>query len=283
MEMKDRLAAHLDKSISQNWYRLAEIRIRANRPARYRCIDGKELSGPVTDAQQVRKIVHMLMENSVYACEEELKEGYFTADGGCRVGVCGKMSVCSGKVIALNGIASACIRIPREKKGCADQLAVLNCGSILILSVPGLGKTTLLRDFARQISDGGENVAIADERREIAACREGVPSLDVGCRTDVLDGCPKAMAIPMLVRACAPDWIIADEIGGEQDAEALRDAARCGVKIAATAHAANVEEAMLRRHVGALIEDGIFEYAAVLSGSLGHIAEIRKLIRGVET
>lgn len=282
MNLKDRLAVYLGSEIASNWDRLAEIRVRANREVRCRCLDGSEIVCPSAKTDTVQKVVHMLMENSVYACENELREGYFTAQGGCRIGVCGKMSMVEGRISALAAIGSVCIRIPREKKGCADRLMDISDGSLLILSPPGLGKTTMIRDFARRMSDRGENVAIADERGEIAGCCEGMPSLDVGCRTDVMDGCPKANAIPMLVRACAPDWIVADEIGCGDDADALRDAARCGVRIAATAHAASIDDAFRRKHLCGLLEDGIFAAVVVLGKSPGQILRIKKMNHGVD-
>lgn len=120
------------------------------------------------------------------------------------------------------------------------------------------------------------NVAVADERREIAACREGVPQLDVGSRTDVMDGCPKAEAMPMLVRACAPDLLVADEIGSRADAEAIRDAARCGVRVAATAHAGDLREALLRGQIAPLIRDGVFDWCAVLGPEPGKIKSLER-------
>ena len=223
----------------------------------------------------------MLMENSVYAREDELREGFFTAKDGCRIGVCGKLCMREGKVAAMSAISSLCIRIPREIKGCADAISGYAGKNLLLASPPGCGKTTLLRDFIRRVSDGGMNVCVADERREICGCREGIPQLDVGSRTDVMDGCPKAISIPMMIRSCAPDLIAADEIGGHEDAEALREAKRCGVKIVATVHASSVEDMLKRAGIGELLREGIFDYAVMLGG-VGRILEIRKFGCGVD-
>lgn len=282
--LADMLGGALGAAVRENAAALAELRLRSGRPARLILLDGGELSlAPVAQAELAR-ILNRLMDNSLYACEEELHQGYFTSAGGLRVGVCGKMNAGRSGVDNLSSIGSACIRIPREARGCAEALAarVLEGGpsGALILSPPGLGKTTLVRDLARIASGRGLNVAVADERREIAACVEGVPQLDVGSRTDVMDGCPKAMSIPMLVRACAPDLLVADEIGGPGDAEAIRDAARCGVAVVATAHADGLAGAMRRSQIAPLIEEGVFRWCAVLGPRPGQIREIYNCARG---
>lgn len=263
---------------------LSEIRLRADRPARLRRLDGTEISGDPICARDLQRILNRLMENSLYAREEELRQGYFTAADGSRVGVCGKINAGQCGVESLANIGSACIRIPREARGCAGELFSQLYGdglaSLLILSPPGMGKTTLIRDLARMLSDDGWNVAIADERREIAACREGVPQLDVGSRTDVLDGCPKALGLPMLVRSCAPDLIIADEIGGEGDVQAILDAARCGVRIVATAHASSLREAVRRRQIADLLQGNIFDWCALLGPRPGMIRQIQSMREG---
>ena len=185
-----------------------------------------------------------------------------------------------GRVTSLGSIGSVCIRIPREIKGCASLLAdcILEAPltGILILSPPGMGKTTLLRDLVRIVSDRGKNVALADERREIAACMDGIPQLDVGSCTDVMDGLPKAQAIPMLVRACAPEFIAVDELGSLADARAVLDAVRCGVSVIATAHASCQEEALLRPGTGLLLKENAFQYCAVLGGRAGQIKSLRR-------
>lgn len=290
MNTADRLAealgGALGGAVRENAQRISELRLRCGRPARMKLTDGNELSLSVVGGAELRRILNRLMENSLYAWEEELKAGYFTAAGGLRVGVCGRMNADKGGVEGISGIASVCIRVPREIRGCAETLArrTLADGpsNVLILSPPGLGKTTLLRDYVRIASEMGYNVAVADERREIAACREGVPQMDVGSRTDVMDGCPKALSIPMLVRACAPQLMAVDEIGGAGDARALREAARCGVAVIATAHAVNPEAALRRRQIGYLLREGAFDWCATLGPGVGELREIRSLRRAGE-
>jgi len=277
MKIADKLATLIGDQRIRECADITELRLRAERPARYRLLSGKELTGPTFDADRLRCIASALMEDSLYAREDELRQGFFTAMDGCRVGVCGRMVLRDGRISALTDFSALCIRIPRAILGCAEPLLpLLDDGGILVLSPPGLGKTTLLRDLARLASDAGRNVAIADERRELCACLGGIPQLDVGVRTDVLDGCPKADAIPMLIRACNPELIVADEIGGAGDAAALRDAVRCGAIVAASAHAASIAQAMERACVGDLLREGVFAHAVLLADRPGKIVEIRK-------
>ena len=279
MACVDRLAhclgGALGELVRREEIHLGELRLRIGRPARLCMTDGREIEGDVTGAEELQRILARMTGDSLYACEDELREGYFTMDGGCRVGVCGRMASQDGRVLGMASIASLCIRIPREVKGCARELAAPGRPQgLLVISPPGMGKTTLLRDYARILSDGGWNVAIADERREIAACREGVPQFDVGMRTDVMDGCPKAVAMGLLIRACAPQLIVDDEIGGEGDARAILDAARCGVAVAASAHASCFAEAEER--FSALIGAGAFRRAALLGDRPGNIKAVRE-------
>ena len=275
----DRLAGciggALGRQVRDAGDRLCEVRIRANRPAYLRLLDGSERACEAVKPEELRRMLARMTGDSLYACEDELRQGYFTMAGGFRVGVCGRLNAGENGLRSMANAGSLCIRIPREVPGCAKAL----CGrdrppGLLLLSPPGMGKTTLIRDYARLLSDSGKNVAIADERREIAACVEGVPSFDVGCRTDVMDGCPKALAIPLLLRACAPDVIVADEIGGPGDADAILDALRCGASVAATVHASGFDEAY--RRFPALFDAGVFPRAALLGGSPGKICAIRE-------
>ena len=190
---------------------ICEIRLRTNRPVRIRLTDGRDVEGECISQNRLEKIVSALSLGSYYAVEDQLREGYFSMQGGVRVGVCGKVNRDASGRYALSSIGSVCIRIPGEIKGCAAKLwEKAGFSNLLVISPPGMGKTTLLRDYLRMASDAGYNIAVADERREIAACMQGVPQLDVGKCTDVIDGCPKEYAIALLLRSCAPDMIAAD-------------------------------------------------------------------------
>ena len=263
---------------------ITEIRIRAGRQSALTLSGGRGnrlVASPVPE-QTLRRMLARMMEFSIYAWEDELCRGFFTLADGSRVGVAGRCIIKNGAISKMGEIGSVCIRIAREVRGAGRQLFRLmrDCSgeSVLVLSPPGRGKTTLLRDGARLLSEAGWNIGIADERSEIAACRRGIPSLDVGPRTDVLDGCPKEIAIPMLIRSMSPDVILTDEIGREQDAEALREAARCGVSVVASAHASGLEDAFTRRATGELLRDGTFRYVMILR-EIGEPAEVRELRR----
>lgn len=259
---------------------VSEIRMRAGHPLQLRYANGGEAWGQAISLHVLQEIVNLMTGNSLYACEQELRQGYFTAIGGWRVGVCGRFNAGSHCIESIANIGSLCIRIPREVKGCAAGIyeAAMreHPASILILSRPGMGKTTIMRDLVRLASEGGYNVAVVDERREIAACIEGVPQLDVGNRTDVLDGCPKSIALGMLIRACAPDMIAVDEIGGADDAEAIRDAVRSGITVAATAHASGLEDAWDRKHISELLRTGVFDWCVTLGPQPGRIKSMRR-------
>jgi stage III sporulation protein AA len=260
--------------------RVTQVRLRSDRPVQ---IDEAGGTGAMSDAplesSELKNILAALMEYSVYARQEELDQGFFTLEDGSRVGVCGRM-VGDGSRLRMDEIGSACLRVARPVKGSGDALIghiAPQDGplrSALLLSPPGLGKTTLLRDIARQLSDGGWCVGIADERHELAACHRGVPALDVGARTDVMDGCPRDQAIARLIRGMAPGVVVADEIGGEDDARALADAVRCGAVVMTSAHASGLEQALSRPHLRSVIEAGVMEIIALLGPRPGMLEAV---------
>lgn len=260
---------------------LTELRLRSGRPAEVVGLNGGTLVGGAISAPLVAQAAQKLAGHSLYAREEELREGYFTIEGGCRVGVCGRMTAEEGKIRQLTHIGSVCVRIAREIRGAADAVMEHlyeenSAVSALIISPPGLGKTTLLRDIARQLSDGacgrrGLKVGMADERGELAGCVMGVPMLDVGARTDVMDGCPKRMGMKLLIRSMSPEVIVTDELGHPQDAEAVRDALRCGVRVIASVHARDESDA--RRRLGEELMDRFDRYV-IMGGGIGRIMRI---------
>lgn len=284
----DRLKALLShdifEQIDNHQSDLTEVRLRAGRPVQMVWTGGEALCGAPLGPEQLHAIVTALMDYSYYARESELNQGFFTLNDGSRVGVCGRIAR-NGADCRMTEISSICLRIARSVPGCADGIMPAVDGkrglkSTLILSRPGLGKTTLLRDIARQLSEAGRRVSLADERHELAACRMGMPTLDVGPRTDVLDGCPRPLAIATLIRSMGPDVIVTDEIGGEGDAKALADAARCGVAVAASAHADSVEAALARSMLRAAIREGAFHNIVLLGRRPGEIRQVLELDGG---
>ena len=219
-----------------------EIRLRCGAGATLRLAEGElRLPGSVSPSE-LGETVERVTKSSFYAAEESLKTGFFTAEGGYRVGFCGSVVQKDGRCTGYRSIPSLCVRIPREVPCVGDELlSALRGRSVLIYSRPGCGKTTFLRDLVRRLSDGGQTVALADERGELAALSGGVPQLDVGVCTDVLEGCPKAAAAEMLLRTMAPQVLAMDELGAE-DLPVLRRGAVSGVRLLATAHAASREE-----------------------------------------
>lgn len=278
----ERLSALMPDDIARALHahgaRLTQIRLRAGRPVQLIGDGFRGAVGPALTEDALKGLLSSLMEHSIYAWQEELDRGYFTLEDGSRVGVCGRMFPCDGQS-RMGEIGSACIRVARQVPGCAQALVqrMLEGGApcpTLLASPPGLGKTTLLRDLACSLSTMGYCVGIADERHELAACRRGVPTLDVGPCADVMDGCPRAEAIGRMLRAMSPEIIVADEIGGEADALALMDAARCGVAVAASAHAGSFPDLRRRRWLGDILDSGAMDLAVLLGPKPGQLREV---------
>lgn len=250
---------------------LREIRIRANRPAVMVTADRVSALSWQPDQQEVETVAEALSEHSLYAREDETRQGFVTLRGGHRMGLCGRVHH-QGSQRQLQDIGSVCIRIAGQWPGAADALIPLarqngHGKSMLLIGPPGSGKTTLLRDLARQLSSGREalQVAIIDERGELAACVHGVPQLDIGLSCDVLDGCPKVQAVSWLIRSMSPQVIITDELADAEDAACVLEAMACGVSIIASVHGSGVNEVASRPAMAALMARRAFDTYAVLS------------------
>ncbi|MBQ3986431.1 MAG: stage III sporulation protein AB [Oscillospiraceae bacterium] len=261
-----------------------EFRLRLGYPASVVMPEGERSIGgdPVTK-RELGFVLEAATGASVHSASSRLAEGFITAKGGFRVGLCGAVGLSGGEPGGFTSVSSAAIRISREHKGaCVPIIDSVYSGgevrSTLIISPPGGGKTTLLRDLVRYISDaaGGPRVGLCDERSEIAAFFEGEPTMDVGRRTDVLDGCPKARAVSMLLRSMNPGVIAIDEITAEEDAEAMTRAAHCGVKLIATAHAASRTELAERPIYRALLASGVFEELIIIRKLGGRRSYLRE-------
>lgn len=214
--------------------------------------------------EDVKVALELLTGYSVYAFEEELRQGYFTVEGGHRIGVAGQTVTEDGRVLRLSHISFLNIRIAHECTGCSKELFHRLYGEgnfyhTLLFAPTGCGKTTFLRDLIRLISEAGKRVGVADERSELAACYQGIPQHDLGPRTDVMDGCSKAEAMRMLLRSMTPEILVADEIGLREDADAIRVAAGSGCKVVASAHGGTLAELQNNPMLAELWEERRFE------------------------
>ena len=288
------------EALPLDFARLEEIRLRCGQPILFR-IAGKEMgitgsgdltelgsSGKLANWEKLEKIREKELKDtleimggfSLYAAEEELRQGFFTVRGGHRIGVAGRVILKDRQITGLKAASFLNVRVAHEIKGCADQVLPFlyvngKFVSTLIVSPPGCGKTTLLRDLIRQVSDGssqkagkcsfaGVNVGVADERSELGACYQGVPQNDLGMRTDVLDGCPKAQGMLLLLRSMSPQVIAVDELGEETDRRALQKAAACGCGLLATLHGTDETDAAKRLGESCLRQ--IFDRIVILKG-----------------
>lgn len=297
MEILKILPEQLMKTLNQadpDWETAEEIRIRSGKPVLFYSgnqeyiLKRKGKLVPthkrdmtdcyVADSLEIRKILDKISGHSLYAYQEELRQGYFTMEGGHRIGLAGKAVVEEGEIKTLKQISFFNIRIAHERKGCGKKVIERlyegdKLKHTLILSPPGCGKTTLLRDLIRLISDGicfaPMTVGVADERGEIGASVRGIPTNDLGIRTDVIDGCPKGEGIFMLLRSMAPKVIAVDEIGSQKEFEAICQAVNSGCTILATAHGSSYDELKDRPLFASFLKEKIFERYILLSGRRG--------------
>ena len=277
--LPQRICEMIDRSPLPLWDGMEEIRLRLGRPlalhgragaifiaANGAAVNPEQAYKP--DRSDLERALQLISSSSLYAFEQELRCGYLTVPGGHRVGLCGQAVIEQGRVARLKHITGLNYRIAREITGAAlPYLSYFvdyrkqRVRHGLIISPPRGGKTTFLRDLARCLGNGAPElgfrsfqVAVVDERSEIAGSYQGVPQLQVGECTDVLDACPKAEGMMMLLRSMAPEVMVTDEIGSEADAAAIEEVLHAGVAVIATAHAGSITELQSRPGLRRLLQ-----------------------------
>ncbi|WP_113886345.1 stage III sporulation protein AA [Clostridium butyricum] len=276
-----------------------EIRIKIGKPILVYSKYGENIVNYVTTKEDMKSLIQKISNYSLYAYEEDIRQGFITIKGGHRIGIAGECVMEKGEVKTIRNISSINIRVCSEVIGCSDKLIKYiysqkenRIFNTIIISPPKCGKTTILRDIARNISNGmnsiglyGRKVAVIDERSEIGACHFGIPQNDLGMRTDILDNCLKKEGMIMAIRSLSPEILICDEIGTKGDVEALLMAFNSGVNIITSIHGFTIEDLYKRKVFHELLDNGIIERAIVLSSrkGVGTIENIYELREGEKT
>ncbi|WP_088050607.1 stage III sporulation protein AA [Virgibacillus dakarensis] len=260
--------------VGRKWGALQEIRFRLEQPIELVFDDQTEwIAGAKPSQKDGMHVLNQISQFSLYRLEDELREGYVTIEGGHRVGLAGKVNTLNGSVKAIQHIAFMNIRIAKEKIGAASVLLPFlyenTYFNTLLVGAPQTGKTTIIRDLTRLIASGWGNVpaskvAVIDERSEIGASLKGVPQHNLGFRTDVMDACPKAEGMMMMIRSMSPDVLVVDEIGSVQDVQAMMEAIHAGVTIICTIHGQTLDELKKRPSLQALFQQHVFDRIVVL-------------------
>lgn len=279
----DEAAQHLPTALrrrvlalpEQDRARAEELRLRLGRPLFVGYPEGEEpLADTQVTAQTLDTVLELASGSSVHTVMAQIKNGFIPLPGGHRLGLCGT-GVMEGRELSnLRSVSSVSLRVARELQGLAKPILPKLWGesgleNTLILSPPGGGKTTLLRDLIRCLSAGegcpARRVGVADERGELAAMADGAPTLDVGPRTDVMDGCPKAIGLVALLRGMSPQVLAVDEITAPGDVEAALQAVGCGVSLLATAHGGTLADLERRPIYRELMAQKVFGRLVLIS------------------
>lgn len=281
--MIDEILKVLPKYISNDIIRLncsqniTEIRLRARSKVILICINREIILDCIVTTNAILEVLLNVSKNSIYAIQNDINNGFVIIRGGHRIGISGEVVYVDGKIKNIKNICSLNIRVARQIYGCADKVLpeIIQDGQInntLIVSPPGCGKTTLIRDIIRQISNGipnmrfkGKNVSLIDERGEIASVYEGVASLDVGVRTDIMSNVSKATGMKMMIRSMAPNVIATDEIGSRDDMIAIKEAILSGVNVIFTMHGDSITSIVKNKELKELLDLNIFSKIIILS------------------
>lgn len=260
--------------------KVEEIRLRVGRNVILHMGDREQhILDYVVSASDLQETMEYITNFSIYAYESEIKEGFITIKGGHRVGLAGKVIYQEGKITTISPISSINIRVSHQIIGCGDKVMkyIIDNGTYLntlIISPPGHGKTTMLRDIVRQLSDVHKmKISVIDERSEIASCYKGIPQNDIGQRSDVYDCCYKREGIMLMIRAMSPQVVAVDELGRDEDIEAILEASRCGCKILATVHGEGADNFVVGQDRDANMRD-IFDRYVVINKDMDRSVEV---------
>lgn len=286
------------RQVSVDFEQVQEIRLRIHAPLlmiynnhEYYITPAGKLSRQADEAylvsrQELKETMEYMSSYSLYAFEEEMKQGFITIQGGHRIGIAGKTIADDHGIRTMKFISFINVRLSHQIRGCATGVMpyLYQDGDMLhtlIISPPRCGKTTLLRDIIRQVSNGNEQtsgltVGVIDERSEIGACYQGIPQNELGIRTDILDCCPKAQGMMMLIRTMSPRVIAVDEIGSREDLEAIEYVMNCGCKLIATVHGSSIEDIKQKPVLRKLVQEKWFERYIILNnrGKVGNVGQI---------
>lgn len=276
----------LNNLISKNFVMsyVFEVRIRIGKPimvnykGKYVSIEEKNGYNTMTvyaTAELIDYIIKVATKQSLYAYNDQIKHCYIQAEGGIRIGVCGTVVYHNGEVSTIKNIQSLNVRIAHQVLGCSEKIIGLICQNdrvknTLIISPPGSGKTTLVRDIIYKLSNEKkiDNILVVDERFEIAASGES-SNIDVGIRSDIISGSEKGFAFNEALKTMSPKVIVTDEISSQADTESVCSAIKSGVKVIATAHAENISDLKSKKYFEGIIRDKYFERIIVLSSRMG--------------
>lgn len=296
--IKDKLIAYFGKNIRELFsnidyeffQKVEEIRIRIEKIILFKIFDREYFlysDGTVNEKldlkktytptfEDIRQTIETMSDYSIYAFEQDIKNGYITLKGGFRVGVVGTAVIEEGKIKSIKNISAVNVRIAREIKGCSKKLLPFifspKFNSTIIISSPNSGKTTLLRDIIREASIRGQNVAVVDERSEIGGSYRGINQMDLGFRTDILDRCPKPQGMLNLLRSMSPNIIAVDEIGGNEDINAIEKVSNSGVNLICTVHAQSIEEFKEKQEFNTIFKKKIFKRFVVINKENGVVS-----------
>lgn len=283
----DRIIRFLSKPIideiksQKDFKAIEEIRIAIGKPIIILKNNKEEIKSYRVTQEDMKSIMQRVSNYSIYAFEEEIKQGYITIEGGHRIGISGQCVIENGIVKTIKHIGSINIRVAREVIGCSNKLMkeIINdkkVNNTIIISPPKCGKTTLLRDITRNISNGysplnfeGKRTTVIDERSEIASCYRGIPQMNVGIRTDIYDNCIKSQGIIIAIRTMSPEVIVCDEIGTNKDVEALIMAYNSGVNVIVTIHGNEAEDIYKRPVFKDILDNKMIKKIIVLSNKNG--------------